>query len=88
MRKQTENSMKQTAPTTRIEYPLYNVCYRQTDGQVKTVNEKVSLKHGIEAMKKFDRMYCCNKKLLEGIEYLFLLPIREVRITEKQNASL
>ena len=75
--------MKQTAPTTRIEYPLYNVCYRKDDGQVKVVSEKVSLKQGIEAMKKFDRMYNCQRKLLEGISYLFLLPIREKILTEK-----
>ena len=54
---------------TRIEFPLYNVCYRQDDGQVKTVSEKVSLKKGLEAMKKFDRMLCSKRSLLEGISY-------------------
>ena len=67
---------------TRIEFPLYNVCYRQDDGQVKTVSEKVSLKKGLEAMKKFDRMLCSKRSLLEGISYLFLLPILDASVTE------
>ncbi len=75
--------MKQTAPTTRIEFPLYNICYQQTDGNVKTVKKEVSLKQGIEAMKKFDRMFKCERKLLEGVQYLFLDPIRKIRVTEK-----
>lgn len=66
-----------------IEYPLYNICYRLDDGQVKTIKEDASLKQGIEAMKKFDRMYVCEGKLLMGIAYLFLLPVRKKRITEK-----
>jgi len=69
-------------PSTKIEYPLYNVCYHQTDGQVKTVSEKVPLKKGLEAMKKFDRMLCSKRSLLEGISYLFLLPILDASVTE------
>ncbi len=67
---------------TRIEFPLYNVCYRQSDGRVRTVSEKVSLKKGLEAMKRFDRMLCSKRSLLEGISYLFLLPILDARVTE------
>ena len=70
-------------PTTKIEYPLYNVCLQLDDGQVKTIKEEVSLKLGIESMKKFDRLYKTNGKQVQGITYLFLLPIRKTRITEK-----
>lgn len=72
-------------PSTKIEYPLYNVCYRQDDGQVRTVSEKVSLKKGLEAMKKFDRILSFQRSLLKGISYMFLLPILEVRVTEENN---
>ena len=71
------------SPSTKIEYPLYNVCYHQDDGQVRTVSENVSLKKGLEAMKKFDRMLCCERNQLDGIDYLFLLPVMERRTTEK-----
>jgi len=68
---------------TTIEYPLYNVCYQRTDGREKTLQEEVSLKQGIEAMKRFDKMYSKNSRLLIDVDYLFLRPINKTRITEK-----
>ena len=67
---------------TRIEHPLYNVCYHLDNGQVKTVSEKVPLRKGLEAMKKFDRMLCSNRKTLQGIAYMFLLPVKEAAVLE------
>ena len=74
--------------STKIEYPLYNVCYHQTDGKVRTVSEKVSLKKGLEAMKRFDRMLCSNSKMIQGIAYMFLLPILDTRVTEDNRTEV
>ena len=59
-----------------IEYPLYNVCYQMAGGVVKTVKERVGLKEGIQALKKFDRMICCQGKAVEDVTSIYLQPVR------------
>ena len=76
MRRQT------VSKSTTIEYPLYNVCYCRNNGQIKEVSKRVSLKDGIAAIKRFDRMICCHGKLVKDIAYMFLKPVKEIRITE------
>ena len=57
------------------EYPLYNVCYMKKDGEEKVVSECVTLRKGIEAIKKFDHLILSNRSIVSDILYCFLLPL-------------
>ena len=73
----------------RVEYPLYNVCYALKDGMKKTIKERATLKESITAMKKFDREFCSQGKVVENVASVFFEPVREARIPEtKQIVSL
>ena len=68
-----------------IEYPAYNICYHYKDGREETVRESVSLKQGITAIKKFDRLICSNRSLIKDIHYIFLVPLEKPFIRPKES---
>ena len=71
--------MKERTKKPLTDYPLYNVCFMKKDGEEKVVSEKVSLRKGIEAIKKFDRLLVTNGKSMKDILYCYLKPLREIK---------
>lgn len=68
--------MKQLEKKQRpAEYPLYNVCYKKKNGEENVVSECVTLRKGIEALKKFDHLILSNRSVVSDILYCFLLPL-------------
>ena len=65
----------------KVEYPLYNVCYALKSGVTKTIKERATLKESISAIKKFDRVFCSQGKLVEDVASVFFEPIKEARLS-------
>lgn len=69
--------MKQGA---KMDYPLYNVCYNLKSGATKTVRERATLRESLEAIKRFDRVFCSQGELLRDVASIFFEPVKEVKV--------
>lgn len=61
--------------TTKIEYPLYNVCFKMKNGEEKIVRKEVSLQQALASIRKFDRILVTQRSEVKDVHYCFLVPL-------------
>ena len=59
----------------KVEPIMYDLCYKDKHGKVKTLEECVTLKRGIAALRKFDRLVNSDAPVVKGVLYMFMIPV-------------